>query len=69
MNKPDIKVMNCGSVWQFMLVSQAAKGWVKNNVEIPAYIKHGEGTFSAEARYGADLVTEMKTDGLIVVPF
>lgn len=61
----DVKVRNCGTLWQVFPLTKKAKVWVAENVQIPDYLRFGA-SFVAEHRYGPDLVAGMRVDGLMV---
>ena len=65
----DVKVANRGTLWQFILLTQAAKEWVEENVQIESYMRQGEDAFACEHRYGPDLVQGMRDAELTVGGF
>jgi hypothetical protein len=65
----DVKVANEGTLWQFFLLTPAAKDWVGEKVQMENYMRQGESAFAAEHRYAPDIVEGMKADGLVVAPF
>jgi len=69
MKKVDVKVLNEGTIWQFFMLTKAAKVWVEENVQIPGYMRQGETAFAAEHRYGPNLVGGMRESGLVVAPY
>jgi metal-dependent HD superfamily phosphatase/phosphodiesterase len=67
--KVDVKVRNEGTLWQFFMLTKAAKAWVEENVQMESYMRQGETAFAAEHRYGPPLVDGMRDAGLVVAPY
>lgn len=67
--KTDVKVLNEGTIWQFFMLTPAAKAWVAENVRLPGYMRQGETAFAAEHRYAPPIVDGMREAGLVVGPF
>ena len=65
----DVKVMNCGSVWQFFALTKAAKTWIREKVEVPDHMRIGNAGFNCEHRYGTEIVKGMRQDNLLVTGF
>jgi hypothetical protein len=67
--KVDVKVLNEGTLWQFFMLTKAAKAWVEENVQIESYMRLTTTAFASEHRYGPPLVDGMREAGLVVVRF
>lgn len=61
----DVRVVREGSVWLFTPESDAARGWVEENVPLEDWQWLGTG-FGVEWRYGPGLVAGMLEAGLVV---
>jgi hypothetical protein len=66
MAKPDILVDDRGSVFLLTPVTQLAKEWVKEHLNLEGWQWLGD-AFAVEHRFVAALVDGMKSDGLKVV--
>lgn len=67
--KVDVKVLNEGTLWQFFMLTKAAKAWVEESVQIESYMRQGSTAFASEHRYGPPLVDGMREAGLVVARF
>lgn len=61
----DIIVRNDGTIWMLRPVTDAARAWVAQNVNIEPYMAIGDG-FAADWRCGRDIVDGAEDAGLIV---
>lgn len=62
---PDVRIHDQNSIWMFWPISDAAKGWVDKNIQIPSHMIMGP-HFAVEHRYVDDLVKGMQEAGLTV---
>ncbi len=62
----DVGIENNGSVMRFVLNTEAAEEWVKENVPLEGWAKLGYRCFAVDIRFAADLVHHMKDAGLTV---
>jgi len=63
--QPDVKIDNQGTIWMFHPLSETAKQWVDENVNLETYQWMGP-RFAVEHRYVTDLVQGMRAAGLTV---
>lgn len=61
----DVYIENHGSVWIFRPLTQAAKGWVDENVEVEGWQRYGDG-FAVAPHYVEELGCGMTAAGLEV---
>jgi len=61
----DVTITNQGSLMLFELNSPAARHWAEDNVDLPEYMRFGNG-FVSEYRYAWDLAQGMIDSGLEV---
>jgi hypothetical protein len=64
---PDVRVQNEGSVFLFTTLSDTAREWVKENVQIEDFARLGLNTFGVEHRFAPGLAEKMQQAGLDVV--
>ena len=64
-NKPDLCVLNCGSVFMFEPVTKRAARWVDENVHLESWQWHGS-AFCVDHRFAVDLALGMVDAGLVV---
>lgn len=64
-NKPDVTIMNHGSVVMVAPLSPPAKEWVDENVGIESWQFLGS-AFAVDPRYVDDLIAGMMDAGLVV---
>jgi len=64
--KPDIQVVNSGSVIQFFLMTKKARAWSNDNLYIESWQWMGEGCFAVDWRIAEGLVPLMQSQGLNV---
>ena len=62
----DTTVTNHGTLFTFELHTDAAREWVRGNIEIADYMWRGADTFACEHRYAGDLAAGMVDAGLEV---
>lgn len=62
----DVSVRNCGTVWQFFVVTPEGKAWVEENVEIAPGMTMGDLGFNADWRSGQAIADGMEAAGLVV---
>ena len=62
----DVGVENEGTVMRFILNTNRAEEWVKDNVPLESWQKLGYRCFAVDHRLAWDLVHEMKKAGLTV---
>lgn len=63
--QPDVKIDNQGTIWMFHPISEDAKAWVDENVQLESYQWMGP-RFAVEHRYASQLVQGMMEQGLTV---
>jgi len=59
----DVLVENHGTIFMFRPQTEAAKAWVKENVQAEQWLGNG---FAVEPRYARDLAAGMLSAGLVV---
>ncbi len=65
--EPDVSVANHGSVCVVSALTDAAKAWVEEHVQLESWQMWGAGvTFACEPRYLDNLLDGMTGDGLVV---
>lgn len=62
---PDVVVHGGGTVFIVTPITQAARDWVADSVNVPDYMRFGQG-FAVEHRYVQDIIEGMQNDGLLV---
>ena len=62
MSDPDVRVTNCGTLFTFDLLTEAATSWSKEHV--PDAPPPPAATLYVEHRYARDLAAGMLADGL-----
>ena len=63
---PDVCVENHGTLFTFILCTEAAEDWVDENVEIASHMWTNRKTFACEHRFAHDLAAGMQEAGLKV---
>jgi len=63
--EPDVSVLNDGSVVLFTPNTDAARDWVRDNVQLEDWQWLGNG-FAVDHRYAGDLAEGMVADGLVL---
>lgn len=64
--KPDVTVVNHGSIFIVSPVTPKANRWVKKHLSIESWQYFGKG-FSVDQHYIENLVDGMRTDGQLIV--
>lgn len=62
----DVTIHNGGTLFQFVLNTEAAKAWVDEHVQLEDYQWLGSKAFAVEHRYAGDLADGMLADGLTI---
>ncbi len=64
--KSDVSVTNCGNLFLFVLLTEAAVAWVHDNVSIEGYQWTSKSSFAVDYRFAGDLVEGMQGHGLVM---
>lgn len=62
-HKPDVILLDCGTLFVLTPQSKPGKEWVAANVAIEPYMRLGK-SFACERRYVAELIDGMREAGL-----
>ena len=62
----DVEVENHGSIFIFRTLTDTARSWVSENVDLPEYMRLGPDAFTVEHRCAADLASGMQSEGLLL---
>jgi hypothetical protein len=65
MARPDVLVINHGSIFTFNIRTRRAQRWVADHVQIESYMGNSS-YFHCEHRYAADLAEAMQAEGFRV---
>jgi hypothetical protein len=66
MSQPDVMVLDCGALVQFLVFTDTARAWVDANIVAADWQWIGTLFLCGEQRYAANLINGMKAAGLIV---
>ena len=62
----DVRISNQGTMWMFTPLTNTAKEWVEENLDLESWQKMGD-SFAVDHRPAAALAEGMQEAGLIVV--
>lgn len=64
--KPDVEVIDHGTIFTFLAKSSKGKAWIEQNVQVEDWARVGKHNFHADHRPARDIIEGMRAAGLVV---